>query len=229
MKRTEFPLGPVGKIALKCIGRALCCIALACSFPALANDLIVEGSIDETPAEIKKLAGRAAALEGRIREIEQRIAESQKQLLGQLNDTSVEYKLDLKLAAASDSTPPKENVAVSHVRLSIDGRPFSYTQSALIVTPSSPLPLFLGRISAGKYLMRVQLQAAAIDERISNSSTAAWQTLEKTLPIEVVAEAGNRQVQRVEIENGSDGLKLRFGKDSVPETPREFKINPEKL
>ncbi|MEN9529317.1 MAG: hypothetical protein RI932_1190 [Pseudomonadota bacterium] len=219
----------MGKIALKCIGRALCCIALACSFPALANDLVVEGSIDETPAEIKKLAGRAAALEGRIREIEQRIAESQKQLLGQLNENSVEYKLDLKLAGASDATPAKENVAVSHVRLSIDGRPFSYTQSALIVTPSSPLPLFLGRISAGKYLMRVQLQAAPIDERISNSATAAWQTLEKTLPIEVAAEAGTRQVQRVEIENGPDGLKLRFGKDLVPETPREFKITPEKL
>jgi hypothetical protein len=118
MKRTEFPLGHVGKIALKCIGRALCCIALACSFPALANDLVVEGSIDETPAEIKKLAGRAAALEGRIREIEQRIAESQKQLLGQLNENSVEYKLDLKLAGASDATPAKENVAVSHVRSS---------------------------------------------------------------------------------------------------------------
>jgi len=199
------------------------------SASALANDLVVEGSVDETPAEIKKLSSRAAALESRIREIEQRIAESQAQLLGKINEKSVEYKLEMKLADAIEQASATRSVAVSHVRLSIDGRPFSYTQSALIVAPKSPLPLFLGRLPEGTYLMRVQFLAAPMDERISNSATAAWQTLEKTLAIEVNAEAGARQLQRVELENGADGLRLKFGKEVSAETSQQNRKVLEKL
>ncbi len=199
------------------------------SLPARANDLVVEGSLDETPAEIKKLSTRAASLEARIREIEQRIAESQQQILGPLNTNSVEYRIEMKLAESDIADSAKRNIAVSHVRLSIDGRPFSYTQSVVIISHGSPLPLFLGRITEGNYLMRIQFQAAPVDERIANSATAAWQTVERTIPVEIVAEAGSKQVQSLGISMGSDGLKFDLFKKTALERPTETRKVLEKM
>lgn len=183
------------------------------SLPAFSSDLTVEGSIDETPIELKKLAARAAALESRIKEVEQRLAESHQQLLGHPGQKTVEYRLEMKPAQPTTGTSVK-NVAISHLRLAINGRPFVYTQSAVVIANHAPIPLFLGRLNEGNYLVKIQFQAAVIDSRILNSSIAPWQTVDKTINLEVTAEGGLRQSQILEITENSDKLGIQIRKAS---------------
>jgi len=198
------------------------------SLPAFSSDLTVEGSIDETPIELKKLAVRAAALESRIKEVEQRLAESHQQLLGHPGQKTVEYRLEMKPAKSTTDASAK-NVAISHLRIAINGRPFVYTQSAFVVANDAPIPLFLGRLNEGNYLVKVQFQAAVIDSRILNSSIAPWQTVDKIINLEVTAEGGLRQSQILEITENSDKLGLQIRKASRADSAKIDSQSMEKM
>lgn len=203
-------------------------IIVGTSLPAFPSDLTVEGSIDETPVELKKLSVRAAALESRIKEVEQRLAESHQQLLGHPGKKSVEYRLEMK-PAQSTATSSSKNVAISHLRMAINGRPFVYTQSAVVTSKDAPLPLFLGRLNEGIYLVKIQFQAAVIDGRILNSSIAPWQTVDKMINLEITSEGGSRQSQILEITDNSDKIGVQIRKKSDSDSAKIDSQSMEKL
>jgi hypothetical protein len=82
---------------------------------------------------------------------------------------------------------------VSHVRMSLNGRPFVYTQSAILVSPTNPLPLFMGKIAEGRHIVRLQFQTAPFEKNIISGSTTAWRTIDKIIQLNIDAEAGSRQ------------------------------------
>lgn len=206
----NFPLDQLTAYALQWVRNIpslFAIIIFGLSHVTLAQELSIESGVDETPVELKKLSVRANALETRIREVEQRIADSHQKLIGLPSERSVEYRIDLKpgIIAAGQSN---RSIAVSHLRTSMNGRPYVYTQSAVILGPESPLPIFLGRISEGTHLVKIQLQAAPVSSALIHSSTAPWQTLDKVFSFEVSAEAGNRQNKILEIVEKNNTLVL---------------------
>ena len=172
----------------------LCCPILGVH----AQDLTIEGSIDQTPEPLKKLASRAEAIENRIRELEQRISESQKKIIVTQSDKVIEYRMELANGFTQGSGRGR-SLAVSHLRMSINGRPYVYTQSAVIIDSENPLPLYLGPIEAGSYLVKIQLQAAPLDSKLLNPINSPWQTIEKIIPIEIVSEGGAKQTKVLEL------------------------------
>ena len=203
-------------------------VIVGTSLPAFPSDLTVEGSFDETPVELKKLSVRAAALESRIKEVEQRLAESHQQLLGHPGQKSVEYRLEMKPTQPTAESPAK-NVAVSHLRMSINGRPFVYTQSAVVTNKDAPLPLFLGRLNEGSYLVKIQFQAAVMDGRILNSSIAPWQTVDKMINLQVTSEGGLRQSQVLEIVESNDKIQVQIRKISGSDSAKFESQSMEKM
>jgi hypothetical protein len=184
------------------LGRAIAFIAAAlwqwC--PAHAAELSVESEVDATPSELRLLSDRAKSLEAKIGELEKRIADAQKTIFGSTETAVIDYRLELKpqvpSAGVGQSAKP---LIVSHVRLSMDGRPFVYTQSAVVVSEKFPLPLFIGKISEGPHQIRLQYQVAPFSEELMTSSQRGWRTVDQVLNLEIVAAAGKQQVQPIRI------------------------------
>ncbi|MEY4065106.1 MAG: hypothetical protein RIR26_1314 [Pseudomonadota bacterium] len=187
-----------------------------------AAELSVEGSVDDTPAEIKKLAQRAAALSNRIREVERRLSEAQEKLLPPSDEDAVEYRLELHNAMS----PPALPFAVSHIRVSFEGRPFVYSQRAIVLTAERPLPLFLGRLKEGKYLMKIQFQGAPLEDVRSDGSDAPWRTLDKLITLDVTRDGGLRQFHKIELvaNRGSGGIELNWAGETAKTKALEPKL-----
>ncbi|NBO37084.1 hypothetical protein EBU99_00705 [bacterium] len=169
--------------------------------PGFCADLAIESTVDGTPSELRQLASRAAALDSRVKELEQRISEAQMNLIGDPSAETVEYRLELKPSTTNNSASDKNSFAVSHVRVSLDGRPFIYTQSAVVVSEKNPLPLFLGRMREGQHLVRLQFQMSPLPAALSRVSEAPWRTVDKTLALEINAKAGRKQNHFIEIKD----------------------------
>ena len=161
-----------------------------------AAELSIEGSVDNTPSELRQLSEKASVLEAKIRELELRIAENQKTVLGTSGQDSIDYRLELQPQADDQQ---KRDIVVSHVRMSIDGRPFVYTQSAMIVSATRPLPLFMGRIPAGSHQIRLQFQAAPLTPEVFSASRAAWRTVDRVIQLELSAAAGKQQTHVIQV------------------------------
>lgn len=177
---------------------------LICSSNIFAAELSVEGEIDSTPSELRQLSVRATALEAKIRELEQRIRDTQRIALGPVNEELIDYRLELKPEKANSApTPNKGAVVVSHVRMSMDGRPFIYTQSAIVVSESMPLPLFMGKIPEGNHQIRLQFQTAPLAVETFSAKAAPWRTVDQVINLQLSAAGGKQQTQTIAI---SDAL-----------------------
>lgn len=189
---------------------------------AHAAELSVESEVDATPSELRLLSDRAKALEAKIGELEKRIADAQKTILGSAENEVVDYRLELKPqvppAGAGESG---KSLVVSHVRMSMDGRPFVYTQSAIVVSEKFPLPLYVGKISAGSHQVRLQYQYAPVSDELLTSSNKGWRTIDQVLNLEIVAAAGRQQVQPIQIsEEPAMLLPVQISENSQDTLPR---------
>jgi hypothetical protein len=205
------------RIAMTLIMAAACPWCLA-----QAAELSVESEVDATPNELRQLSDRAKSLEAKIGELEKRIADAQKTILGSTENEMIDYRLELKpqipAGSAGESAKP---LVVSHVRLSMDGRPFVYTQSAVVVSEKFPLPLFIGKISEGSHQIRLQYQVAPVSEGLLTSPNKGWRTVDQVLNLEIVAAAGKQQVQPLQIsEDPGLLLPVRKSENSQDLSPR---------
>jgi len=172
-------------------------MALLIGFGAVeAAELSIEGSIDNTPTELRKLSEKASVLEAKIRELELRIAENQKTVVGVPQQDTIDYRLELQPKANNQQ---KSDIVLSHVRMSIDGRPFVYTQSAMIVSATRPLPLFVGRMPVGSHQIRLQFQAAPLTPEVFSASRAAWRTVDRVIQLELSASGGKQQTHVIQV------------------------------
>lgn len=187
-----------------------------------AAELSVEGTVDDTPAEIKRLAQRAAVLSDRIREMERRLSEANEKIVPAFEKESVEYRLELH----NGMTSPEVPIAVSHIRISMDGQPFVYSQRALVVSQGRPLPLLLGRMKQGRYLLKIQLQGAPVENVMTEGAHAPWRTIDKLIVLDVNREAGERQFHKIQLvahrENG--GMELQWSGDGNNSGPLRSKM-----
>ncbi|NBX16075.1 MAG: hypothetical protein EBR09_01785 [Proteobacteria bacterium] len=167
-------------------------LPLLCGLTAHASgrELSIEGSVDGTPAELRQLLERASLLDAKINELERRLAESQRAVVGSAAGQIVDYRLELKPSADDQS---RREMLVSHVRMSLNGRPFVYTQSAILVSPTNPLPLFMGKIAEGRHTVRLQFQTSPFAKNIISGSTTAWRTIDKIIQLNIDADAGSQQ------------------------------------
>ncbi|MFZ9520445.1 MAG: hypothetical protein ACO3A4_08205 [Silvanigrellaceae bacterium] len=173
---------------------------------AYAAELSVESTVDSTPTEIRQLVERSNTLEAKIRELEKRIDTTQRSVLGVEDKSTVDYRLELKpFSATSPDENKTDKLVVSHIRMAMDGRPFVYTQSALIVSENNPLPLFVGRIPEGKHQVRLQFQVSPYGGRFFAGSKAAWKAIDRIFEINIQASGGNSQVQTVTIMDETKG------------------------
>lgn len=174
------------------------------SFTVFAAELAVEGEIDSTPSELRQLSVRANALEAKIRELEQRIRDTQRSALGPVNEELIDYRLELKPDKVNSASSSSDGaVVVSHVRMSMDGRPFIYAQSAIVVSDSMPLPLFMGKIPEGNHQIRLQFQTAPLAADTFSAKAAPWRTVDQVINLELTAAGGKQQTQTIAI---SDSL-----------------------
>ncbi|NBW80690.1 hypothetical protein EBR21_02955 [bacterium] len=184
--------------------RIFLCAAAAYSFSAgamaWAAELSVEADVDTTPSEIRELLTRANALDAKIRELEKRIDTTQRSVLGTDSKAFVDYRLELKPSGQTTSSKnPTEKMLVSHIRMALDGRPFVYSQSAMIVSDSNPVPLFVGRISEGTHQVRLQFQSAPLNRAPTANGNLAWKSVDKIFNIEISAQGGAFQKQTITI------------------------------
>jgi len=180
---------------------------------AQAGELSIQSDVDATPAELRSLSDRAQVLEAKIKDLERRVVATQESLMGQLSAAAVEYRLDLRPLSANKKDEGKINsLVVSRIRMSMDGRPFVYSQNALIVSGKSPLPLFLGKLSAGHHQIRLQFQVAPLVDALNSPAAAPWRTIDRVLAIEVSPEAGLQQTKTLAID---ENLELRWQDDSL--------------
>ncbi|MEN9825867.1 MAG: hypothetical protein RI953_1612 [Pseudomonadota bacterium] len=191
-------------------------VCFACVFvlpegnSARAAELAVEGDVDSTPAEIRQLVERSNILDSKIRELEKRIDTTQRSVLGSENRALVDYRLELKPSNPSpDGGRNFDKMLVSHIRMAMDGRPFVYSQSAIIVSESNPLPLFLGKISEGIHQVRLQFQAAQLDRGLVSSGNMAWMAVDKIFNIEISAKGGTFQKQTITIVDGTEAMSAK--------------------
>lgn len=165
-----------------------------------AAELSIESNVDKTPTELRQLSVKAASLESKIRELERRIAETQNVVVGAVQSESIDFRLDL---VVKDTKKSQDQISgetvVSHVRMSLNGRPFLYNQSAVVVSEQSPLPLFLGKLPAGQYQLRLQFQTAQLTRELATLSRAPWVTVDRVINIEVSAAGGRQQFHTIPI------------------------------
>jgi hypothetical protein len=196
------------------LGVLLVCFACVFSLPAgdaaRAAELAVEGEVDSTPTEIRQLVERSNILDAKIRELEKRIDTTQRTVLGAENKPLVDYRLELKPSNHSpDGAKNFDKMLVSHIRMAMDGRPFVYSQSAMIVSESNPLPLFLGKISEGTHQVRLQFQAAQLERGLVSSGNVAWMAVDKIFNIEISAKGGTFQKQTITIVDSTESASAK--------------------
>jgi hypothetical protein len=167
-----------------------------------AAELSIEGNIDGTPTELRQLYDRAALLDAKIGELERRLSESQKAVIGVAGKETVDYRLEL--VPSADSKEKKE-MLVSHVRMSLDGRPFVYTQSAIIISAARPLPLFMGKIPEGRHQVRLQFQVAPLTQQVLSGHSSSWRTVDRVMNLDVDAGAGKQQSYAVSVGESDTG------------------------
>ena len=115
------------------------------------------------------------------------------------------------------------------INLNIDHAINLKCEYSVVVSKDAPLPLFLGRLNEGIYLVKIQFQAAVIDGRILNSSIAPWQTVDKMINLEITAEGGSRQSQILEITDNSDKIGVQIRKKSDSDSAKIDSQSMEKL
>jgi hypothetical protein len=157
---------------------------------AFGKELSIESSIDGTPSELRQLYNRSALLDAKINELERRLAESQKAVIGSAGKEVVDYRLELTPSADEQD---KKEMLVSHVRMALNGRPFVYTQSAILVSAENPLPLFMGMITEGQHTVRLQFQMAPFSKDVLSGSKTSWRTVDKVVQLNVDSAAGKKQ------------------------------------
>lgn len=188
--RSKFLAAFLGKLGVS-FGLRLClltAIALVFSHPCLAAELNVESQVDQSPIELKNLNDQANVLEKRIKELEQRISTEQTKILEPETNNYVELKLSLSPDMIENDGKKAQNYLISHLRMSLNGRPYIFNQNAVLTTQEFPLPLYLGLIRPGKHLIRIQFQGALHGDLLVNQSALPWQKVDETLTLDVGAE-----------------------------------------
>jgi len=158
---------------------------------AWASELKVESALDQSPTALKVLNERAQGLEKRFNELEERLAIEQMKIVGHSESGLVELSMSLAPRFDGESFTNPQGLLVSHMRMSLNGRPHIYNQDPLLVSESFPVPLYLGLIKSGKHLVRLQFQAShysGVDEPVTKRS---WVKVDETFTIDLEsAESG---------------------------------------
>lgn len=183
-------------------------LGLLSQLPCHASELSIESRVDQSPTELKKLNDQALVLEKRIKELEQRISVEQAKVLAPEKKDHIELDLSLSPDRTVDEDKRPQRYLISHLRMSLNGRPFVFNQSALLATSEVPLPLYLGLIRPGKHLVRIQFQAALYDDLLVNHTALPWQKVDNTLTLEVVEDKTPVMEKRVLITSRAGWLSV---------------------
>ena len=160
-------------------------VGLQSSSVAWGAELSVESTLDQSPAELKNLNERATLLEKRFGELEQRLMSEQSKIAGNSDSNLVELSLFLSPQLEPESSLNNDRILVSHLRMSLNGRPHIYNQDALFISPDFPIPLYLGLIHTGKHLVRIQFQASNYKGHDEAATRRSWLKMDETFTIDV--------------------------------------------
>ncbi|MEY2988670.1 MAG: hypothetical protein RJB13_2191 [Pseudomonadota bacterium] len=164
---------------------------------ALATELNVESSLDQSPAELKKLNESAKLLEKRFAELEQRLLAEQSKIAKNSTAELVELSLSLAPQFESESKKQNDSILVSHLRMSLNGRPHIFNQDALLVSSEFPIPLYLGLIKTGKHLVKIQFQASHYQGPDESAMQRSWIKVDETFTLNLDSSESRKLVRNV--------------------------------
>lgn len=173
----------------------------------LASELNVESQLDQSPAELKALNESALLLEKRFNELEQRLKSEQDKIASAEQDL-VELSLSLLPETGQKQPNQDSKILVSHLRMSVNGRPHVYNQDAVLTSGQFPIPLYLGLIKAGKHLVRLQFQATQYKNVSQPASQRSWVKMDETFTIDVDPESSRSISKYVYITPGEGRFRV---------------------
>jgi cell division protein FtsB len=189
-------------------------LALVCQtrvvFPssAWATELSIESQRDQSPAALKVLSERARLLEQQFSELEKRLIDDQSKLAARSNADLVELSISLAPKVETIEKDKIDSIIISHLRMSLNGKPHIFNQDALLASHELPIPLYLGLITRASHLLKVQFQASYYTGMEEPSTQRTWFKVDETFRVDLATSESRKVAQSVLIDTDKGTMRI---------------------